>query len=497
MKLALNLYLLLGCTLAALATDEAARKQELLPESTSRAYLSSSNGIVTVNVSDAGSSYEGRFTIGTAAGERLLYGHNDADPVTSYTRLKVDGVVYGQGPSMSGTYDAPLTLLAGPAAVGAAIVTQYGAGGVTLIQTVTPTVVAGSGTVRIEYDILGDATYHEVSLLLEMDTMVDANDAAPLSTSYGYTAVETCFETGTVPNIWQAFEVGPTQGPDDLVGCGILSGFGATLPDRAAFGQWGSFYNAAFNYVCSGLPYGDSGCLLWWEAGVLQPFQTRHYQTYYGTCDVQVVPGELSLNLGGNTALSCDNGELTPNPFDVNLLVTNTGGDVCHDVHAVLTAGAGLIGGGPVFIGDLAPGQTGAASFSLTALGNPCDRSIPFLIEVMSADCPPNSVTGEVYVPCCEVVGAEEQALAFGLGAAYPNPFNPVTTLSFTLETTGQVELVVHNLAGEQVATLWNGPAERGLHEVQFDASALPSGLYLYTLSTEQGRQTRRMLLTK
>jgi gamma-glutamylcysteine synthetase len=62
---------------------------------------------------------------------------------------------------------------------------------------------------------------------------------------------------------------------------------------------------------------------------------------------------------------------------------------------------------------------------------------------------------------------------------------------------TGPATLTVFNLAGAPVATLWQGMAERGRHTVVFDAAALPSGVYFYSLGTSQGVQTRKMLLTK
>jgi hypothetical protein len=497
MKQLLCLSLVLGGTMAASATDSQAMKAALAGQEASRSLLNSSNGQVTVNVTDAASSWPGRFTIGTATGEPLLYGHGAFDPQTSYIRILVDGVVYGPGTFVSGSYDVAILPSAGPALVGSSIVTSWLAGGVTLTQTLTPTVVGGQGTVRIEYDVVSDSSPHDVALLLEMDTQVDANDAAPISTSAGYTAVETCFETGFVPNIWQAFESAPDQGPEFLVGCGILNGFGATLPDRFAVGAWSAFYNASFNYACTGNPYGDSGVLLWWEAGILEAGESAHYQTYYGTCDVQTQPGNLSLSLGGNTELSCDNGQLTPNPFDVNLLVTNTGGDRCLDVQAIIIPGAGLTGGAPVNLGDLESGEVGAAGFQLTADGSICGTYLTYTIEVSSLTCPPNIIYGEILVPCCDEVAADDQPVAYGLGANYPNPFNPATTISFSMAETGQASLSVHNLAGETVATLWNGLAQRGTHEIVFDASALPSGLYLYTLTSAQGVQTRKMVLTK
>jgi hypothetical protein len=95
------------------------------------------------------------------------------------------------------------------------------------------------------------------------------------------------------------------------------------------------------------------------------------------------------------------------------------------------------------------------------------------------------------------VVAAREQPAAFLLGEAHPNPFNPSTTLSFTMSETGPATLEVFDLAGRRVATLWDGLAERGTHTVTFDAGALPSGLYFYRLSAPQGTQTRKMILGK
>ncbi len=79
----------------------------------------------------------------------------------------------------------------------------------------------------------------------------------------------------------------------------------------------------------------------------------------------------------------------------------------------------------------------------------------------------------------------------------HPNPFNPVTTISYDLVTAQPVELVVFNTAGERVATLVDGSQAAGLHSLQFDAQHLPSGVYFYRLTTGEFSQTQRMLLVK
>jgi len=106
---------------------------------------------------------------------------------------------------------------------------------------------------------------------------------------------------------------------------------------------------------------------------------------------------------------------------------------------------------------------------------------------------------GGIYLNCDEggPVGAQEQPALFNLGANYPNPFNPTTTISFSMEETEVATLAVHDLAGRRLATLVDGLVERGAHEVSFDASALPSGVYFYSLESAGQSQTRKMVLTK
>ncbi len=483
MKTFLCLSLLVGLSTIVLADQAADLKAGLV--SANRSFLSVSNGAVVVHVNENPDENGGRFTIGTAAGQYLLYGHG-YDPGTSWVKLSVDGV------------ESALGIPEAPYVSGDGIVTRWTLGDIRLVQTLTPVLVGGQGTVRIEFDVenLGGVA-HDVGVLLQMDTMVNGNDAAPISTSAGYAAIETCFTGLDVPNSWQAFEEGPNQDPSLLVGCGILNGFGATLPDRFAVGRWSWFYGAGFGYECEPVGYGDSAVLLWWSALNLAPAATDHFQTYYGTCVEYTQPGDLSLSLTGSQGLSCDNGEINPNPFDVNLLVTNTGAQPCYAVMANVTTNAGLTGGGLLPVGDLYPGQTIQVGFFLSALDEFCGGYGYFNIDVFSETCPTNNISRELSIPCCEVVGAEDLPVAYGLGANYPNPFNPATTLSFSMAETGQATLSVHNLAGETVATLWNGLAQRGTHEVVFDAAALPSGLYLYTLTSAQGVQTRKMVLAK
>jgi hypothetical protein len=87
--------------------------------------------------------------------------------------------------------------------------------------------------------------------------------------------------------------------------------------------------------------------------------------------------------------------------------------------------------------------------------------------------------------------------LGFNLEQNYPNPFNPSTSIKYSIPESGNVKLSVYNLVGEEVAVLINGFTQSGFYEVSFDASNLPSGVYLYKLQSANSVQTKKMMLLK
>jgi len=95
------------------------------------------------------------------------------------------------------------------------------------------------------------------------------------------------------------------------------------------------------------------------------------------------------------------------------------------------------------------------------------------------------------------VVDADEQPAAFSLTQNVPNPFNPSTSISFTMGEAGQASLKVFDLKGREVATLVQGLVERGNHSVTFDGANLASGVYVYTLQAGGNTESRKMVLMK
>ncbi len=81
--------------------------------------------------------------------------------------------------------------------------------------------------------------------------------------------------------------------------------------------------------------------------------------------------------------------------------------------------------------------------------------------------------------------------------AVYPNPFNPVTTLSFSLPQQTFVRLVVYDVIGQEIAALANETYFAGEHRIRFDGSHLPAGIYFARLSAGTQDVTRKLMLVR
>ena len=85
----------------------------------------------------------------------------------------------------------------------------------------------------------------------------------------------------------------------------------------------------------------------------------------------------------------------------------------------------------------------------------------------------------------------------FGFYSAYPNPFNPVTTLSYSLPMDSDVLIQVYNLHGRVVETLANGNMNSGYHAVNWNADSHSSGLYFIKMVAGDYHQTQKLMLVK
>jgi len=104
--------------------------------------------------------------------------------------------------------------------------------------------------------------------------------------------------------------------------------------------------------------------------------------------------------------------------------------------------------------------------------------------------------------PLSEMITAVGQSIPdipaeFSLEQNYPNPFNASTCITFSLPRASFVKLAVFNTLGQEVRRLVHGSVDAGAHRVEFDGGGMPTGMYLYVLSTAGFRSGHRMLLLK
>jgi len=97
-------------------------------------------------------------------------------------------------------------------------------------------------------------------------------------------------------------------------------------------------------------------------------------------------------------------------------------------------------------------------------------------------------------------VGVDDEAqvaYSYRLGANYPNPFNPTTTIHYEIAQAGEVKMVLYNVLGQQVMTLVNEVQSAGSHQISFNGADLATGIYLYTMEAGDFHATQKMILMK
>lgn len=99
--------------------------------------------------------------------------------------------------------------------------------------------------------------------------------------------------------------------------------------------------------------------------------------------------------------------------------------------------------------------------------------------------------------PITEVAYDEKQPVTNALRQNYPNPFNQNTRIQFYLPKASEVTLKIYNVAGNHLRTLIGEKMPAGQHEIVFDATDLPSGIYFYRIQYENRIETQKMTLVR
>jgi hypothetical protein len=93
--------------------------------------------------------------------------------------------------------------------------------------------------------------------------------------------------------------------------------------------------------------------------------------------------------------------------------------------------------------------------------------------------------------------GSFSQPKTYGISDAYPNPFNPVTSFTYSLPEDGLVQVAIYDISGRMVSELVNGYQAAGSYPVVWDANELSSGVYLVNMTAGEFTTVQKIMLIK
>ncbi|HHS50003.1 MAG TPA: hypothetical protein ENN07_02690 [candidate division Zixibacteria bacterium] len=314
------------------------------------------NGYVAATVDETTGEFEqGASPAGTGAYRKLTYSWPGA-PGTGYIIYYVDG--------NTGKTDATLPNTSSNYMVdNTAYSIWENWHGVYIRQEITTVSLGGDPgeNEQVKFKTVmksADSDCHEVGCLVFYDTMLDDDDAAEISTAYGYTGRAEIFFGEDVPGIWRAYQDGYPPRPGALTALGILIGFEAVTPDVFWYGSWplgsGNGWDDSDWISASGGTFRDSATMVKWYPRNVCPGDSVVYVTYYG---IGEITAGLDLSISAGTppfSTGCTG--ISPNPFVLDAVITNPGATDVTDVEVELTLPPGLsivAGDNPRFLGGL------------------------------------------------------------------------------------------------------------------------------------------------
>ena len=280
---------------------------------------------------------------------------------------------------------------------------------------------------RIEYTVTNNgAEAADVGLRYLNDVDVASNDAAPFRVpGVGEVTTETEFTGADIP---QYFNVFNDLSDAERVGLALITGDGATTPDRLVIGRWPQMESTTWDYTSvPGTPNGDSAYLVYFNPTSLAAGASRTYVTYYGLGDVSVTTGpNLSLGATSPAALELTECAYVPNPFDVVGTIENSGTEPATGVTATITLPAGLslaAGEAEQAVGDLAVGASAEVTWSVTAANQATATDLEIGVSAVGTGITAVSTTRTVSIPAaCSTENTPPVAADQSLSTAVDTP---------------------------------------------------------------------------
>ncbi|MGC9315454.1 MAG: hypothetical protein ACP5G4_07475, partial [bacterium] len=409
--------------------------------------------------------------------------------------------------------------------------------GVYIRQEITPVSLGGTPgeNEQIKFKAVmksADGGCHNCGCIVYYDTMLDWNDAAPISTAFGYTGIAEIFFAPTIPPIWRAYESGFPPSAGDLVALGILIGFEATPPDVFWYGSWpastGNGWPDADWISDTGAGFGDSATMVKWYPRYICPGDSVVFITYYGIGDITGSPGLNISHMPPTFDATCSS--VIPNPFPVEAYFTNIGTATANNVRATLSLPAGLSlasGANPQNLGSIAGyGGTGMANWTVNVGPSLMGTTVCYDISVtwtgggpvtqnycIDIPAPPDisiSATADDYNLCageCTNLHAVLDTAGEGMGGLVwsyswsptvglssptsPNPTAcPTSTTTYTVTATAadciEIDDVTITVHPDPVISIGNADICEG-ESTTLTATVTPPGSYSYSWSPGGG----------
>jgi hypothetical protein len=281
-----------------------------------------------------------------------------------------------------------------------------------------------------------------------------------------------------------------------------IGGWGTECPDPAPEGHPGCIRDEFFDFVFPGgtvMIGHPSGHTATWTSsqaiadflpdgstpGVLDQDYVDPLETSAGVLASQVLALRLNveyscagvLTLGFPTAGNCLGDAEVPSGCSNGLFDGLT-------VNEFLAVADSVVGG--LNVAGVTPSDVNYTATCLNELGADCD---PYAIYFFDSD-------GGADVNLAKP-SSDQIPTVFSLDQNQPNPFNPVTEISFGLPVDSHVRLVIYNVTGQKVTTLVDENRQAGMHTVIWNGSTAASGIYFYRLEAGSFVETRKMMLIK
>jgi hypothetical protein len=407
--------------------------------------LSIENEFIRIRVT-RGPAEMGRFAVDTTGGDPsraaddeqiLIYGSRA--PWTSYTTVLVDGEPYlfgGRTLRRAGMNCPVGDIVLPPQVKDNRILAAVRIGDLQITQELG---FARSPTTRVEdaahivYRVTNTGSEpHSVGLRIMLDTMLGANDGAPLRAADQAITTATQLAGDRIPDYWQAFD---SLANPAVVSQGTLRAPGLSVPGRLQMVDWGTLADAPWDFpfpagadfTRRGEEAQDTAAALYWDPAPLPSGESRTFATLYGVGGISLSPAELSLGLTAPAEVDYQHDE--ERPFSVVAYVENTGGFAAREAALTLSLSEGLAfaeGRPTVPLGLLEPGRTRQATWRLVPTGK-VTGNLQIVATVTSENLEPNRVVREI-----TVISPPQLALSIAAPVALsvtadnrhaPNPF--------------------------------------------------------------------------